>query len=78
MGEKCLNHTEDDGKGARYSGVMYLSPTAEIIALFADRDKALALMTSLLFLSKDADVRSVLTDLKSVLEDPLLLLAISI
>ena len=33
--------TDDDGNGAKYSGVIYLSPTAEIIALLLDVVKAL-------------------------------------
>ena len=39
-------HTDDEGNGAKYSGVMYLSPTAEIIALLLDVDKALRSVSS--------------------------------
>ena len=38
--------TDDEGNGAKYSGVMYLSPTAEIIALLFDDDKALMSVSS--------------------------------
>ena len=38
--------TDDDGNGAKYSGVIYLSPTAEIIALLLDAVKALMRVSS--------------------------------
>ena len=44
--DKLNVHTDDVGNGAKYSGVMYLSPTAEIIALLLDVDKALRSVSS--------------------------------